>query len=198
MRIADDVHDGLACLHVEASCRLVGKKKLRTVGKRPRNCKALAFAAGKLGRPQRSAIGKTEIRQKFQRASATLVRSAEVSQQSHLDVLARRQGGEQAEVLEDDADPAGPDRCPRSASIDGPSFEPNFAAGRPVEPADKVQDRRFPAAAAADNRDGLVIPDCERHVVNGDDAAAVKIAADIAQFDEGGHERRRGVIPGLS
>ena len=100
---------------IDVSGRLVGDKQLRLADDRPRNRYALLLAARQGGRARARPVGEPDPGKHFPHRSFKLGIALARDPQGQRDIVERRKMADQAEVLEDDADPAVDNREGRRA-----------------------------------------------------------------------------------
>ena len=127
----------------------------------------LPLAAGELVRPVPEPVAEPDpVQRGLGAPPALLLRHAGVEQPvGH--VVHRVTPGGQVELLEDEADPAGPQRgqLPVGERRDVVPVDPDAARGRPVQRADQVQHGGLAGAGRADDRDQLAVADPQADVV---------------------------------
>src|SRR5262249_19446550 len=96
----------------------------------------------------------------------------------------RRQGGDQVEFLEHDADVQAPQARPALLRAQQPPLPQHGSGGREVDPAQHVDQAALAAAARADDGDAFARRDLQIDVPQRSDRAAVMDAADAAQRDQ--------------
>ena len=176
------IEEKLGGVSVKLPGRFVGKNELRPDGERPCHGDALRLSAGQFLGQFVGQFGKAE---RFQQKATGLLRGIARAGQHHwqADILDRRQRREKARRLEDHADPARPQIFERPEA--GPF---DFSGGRPVEPAQEVQQRGLAAARRTDQGDagagGHGTVDVTEHC----DAPGVSVREIAA--DPAGHNKR--------
>ena len=147
----EQAHDAVPGLRVELAGRLVGQQQGRLVGQRPCNGHPLLLAARQLVRPMVGPVRQAHQLEQLADPLLALRRLRSDQPQRHLDVLRGRQDRQQAEGLEDEADPARR-KATSSASDSSDTVSPStttLPARRPVEGADQRQQRRLARSRAA-------------------------------------------------
>ncbi|MCY1297066.1 hypothetical protein D9M70_464910 [compost metagenome] len=144
-----DLEDLFGALAVEAAGRLVRKDQRRIVGQCAGHGHALALAARKLVWPFVEMIGKAECCKQIARPLAHLV-PAKATELAHgdLDILAGSEFRQQEMELEDEADIGKPRGGPFVLVHPGrvAAADHERAAGRPVEQAEQIEERRLARA----------------------------------------------------
>src|ERR1043166_6918471 len=92
----------MAGVGVEVARRFIGKENSGTVDKRSRDGHALLLAAGKLRRVMRSPFAEMNASQKLERQVARPLVAAQF--EGDHDILQRRQGGNELEILKNKPD----------------------------------------------------------------------------------------------
>ena len=151
-------------LRVEVAGRLVGEHDPGLDDERTRDRDALLLAAGELARQVTGAVGEPDLGEQRLRALAQLVALDPGRREPELDVLERRQRRDQVELLEDEAEGAQPQLCEIVVAQlrEVAALEEDAAAGRPVERAQQLQQRRLARSARALERDELAGLDRQR------------------------------------
>jgi hypothetical protein len=176
---------------VECSGGLVREDDLRPAGEGAGGGDALLLAAGQLRRPVTEPI--READRLDDRAHPERVGLAAGDPHGELDVLGCREGREQVERLEDEADLVAPQqrqplvverRDLRVADVD-------LAACRPVEAGEHVQQRRLPGARRPHDGGELAGLDGDAHVVERPHCS-VAVAVLLRDTDRAGGRRHRG------
>jgi hypothetical protein len=141
--------------------------------------------------PRRRTVRVVVDRQRLQQvhaAGARLARRDAGEQRRQLDVVRHGQVPDQVEELEHEADLApahvGPFRL--GVAVDAAAAELDLARGRPVEPAEQVEQRRLAAAAGPGDRDELALGHLGVDAAQGAHAAFV-LACEAARDDHGLH-----------
>ena len=114
--------------------------------------------------------------------------------QRQADVFEARQGRQQVEELEDEADLVAPHARQLIVGQAGERFavDADLAGGRAVEAADQIEQRRLAGAGRADDRDHLAARDGEADGVERDDVAfAGELLGDVVERDHEWPRRRR-------
>ena len=182
--VVRDQHDGDAVLggqrleqfehfaagaRVEVAGRLVGEEQRRAVDEAASDGHALLLAAGQLRRVVVHAVAQADALQQGLGPLAGLA-AGQVRRgvgQRHHDVVEGAGPAEQVEALKDEADLFVADHGPlvgrqiRHLLV----VEPVLAAGRPVEAAEDVHQRRFARAGLAHQRHHLAARDRDRHAL---------------------------------
>ena len=112
MQVEKEVDDLVAVHAVEIAGRLISEDQVWPVDDAPRDGDALAFAAGQLVRQMRRACGEADGLKRGFGAALALIAVDASAKGGDLDILIRRQGREQVEVLEHDADLGAAQRRP--------------------------------------------------------------------------------------
>ena len=184
--------DRLPRLRVEVAGRLVGQDESRLGHERPRDGDALLLAAGELG----GAAARDRRRERhpgegLARAPARLppADAEELERPGH--VLLRREGGEQVEALEDEADLPQADVAagivPQVGEVAPPDQHPPGA--RRIQARDQVENRALARAARAQDGDELARRDAEAHLTQGGDRLGPGVVA-LAHRFESDRDRR--------
>ena len=130
------------------------------------------------------AVGQSHAIEKFQSPLPLLIGVAARQQQRDLYVLDGAQPGDEVERLEEEPDHPVPEAA-LGAIVDRPGVPPieeDLPARRKVEAAHQVQERRFPRAGAAHDRDEAPSFDTDADGFEGDDFLA-RQAVHAAGFD---------------
>ena len=155
VQLVEQLHDLVAGLFIEVAGRFVGQDESRIVRQRPRDRDALAFAARKLRRPVAEPVTEPDPLGKLERPLAPDPPRHPAVDHRNLDVLLHRKVREQIEALKDEADLPVPDRCllhiRKLADLD--ILEEVLSAGRHVEHAENIQQRRLAGAGGPDEAD---------------------------------------------
>src|SRR5205823_5679611 len=142
---------------VERAGRLVGQDDARAIHDRAGDGDALLLAARELVRMMLEARAEADPFERFYRALFAFAAADAGVDERELDVLDRARAGEQVEVLEDEAEEVIA-RFGELAFVHARDFatgEEIAAAGRAIEAADHVHQRRFAGARRAHDGDEL-------------------------------------------
>jgi len=183
-------HDLLAGVGVEVAGRLVGQHDAGPVDQRARDRHPLALSARQLVGPVLDAIREPDQRQRLARAAPALLVLDPGVDQRQLDVVERVGARQQVEGLEHEADlvVAHPRQLVVSLLGDLLVLEPVRAAGRGIEAADDVHERRFARARGAHDGHVFVGVDLEVDAVQGMDLLRSHLidAVEVANPDQHG------------
>ena len=150
----------LGRFRIEIARRLVGQKQLRRVGKAAADCGPLLLAARHSRRPVIDAIRKANAAKQFARPRLRLAPRGTADQLRNDDVLKRGKFRQQLMKLIDEADIRAPQ--PRAVLLRHlgavAAIDDNAAAGRRLQQACNVQQRRLAGARWADECDRLACP----------------------------------------
>ncbi len=190
VEVRQQLHDLARSGGVEVAGRLVGKDHHRIADDRAGDGDALLLAARQLRRVVMLAPLKSDLGQRLRRAGRTLGRGMALVDQRQFDVLERGRAGEQVEALEDEAEIVAAQERPLVAAEarDIDAVEAVGAGGRPVEAADDVHRGRLAGARRPHDGDELALADRQVDAVERAHLglSAAVVAADAAQFDQGG------------
>ena len=157
--LAQDRHDLAGGGGVEVAGRLVGEQDARAVDQRAGDRDALLLAAGEVAGDARGGVGEAEALEQLRRAAAGLAGRDAGQQRGQLDVVGDREVRDQVEELEHEADLAAAQA--RAAGLVGAgqvlALHAHLAAGRAVEAAEQVEQRRLAAAARPGDGDELAV-----------------------------------------
>ena len=172
---------------IEVAGRFVGEKKRGTMDQCTGDGGALHFAAAHLMRKSLRARAESDEFEHFGGAGACLAGAVAAQEQGKFDVLHRGHGREQIEKLEDDAEmfaPVGRELC-FAGVVQREAVDGDFAGGRLVESAEKIEQRAFAAAARSGHRAERMRRDLQRDVAQGVHFAGRRgiNAGDMAQTD---------------
>ena len=156
-----------AQLRVEVREGLVHEERLGLAHDRAAHRDSLALAAGELGRPPLEELVQAEHRGDLLDASRDLALGHPPHLQAVAEVLANAHVRVQGVALEDHRDVA---VTWREIGDVAPA-DPDLAGRDLLEPRDRAQQRRLPAARGTDQRDELAVLDPQRDVVHGGDSA---------------------------
>src|SRR6516164_8665124 len=173
-----EVEDLDAGVRVEVAGRLVGEQERGLPNNRPRDRDSLALAAGQLTRPMADPAAETDLLERVPRQRLALAdRDFVLVEQAERDVVERAQRIYQEELLEDEADHLGPQRCERAVA-----HRPDVATahvhptGRgPLERAHHVQQRGLARSRGTYDRDLLARVDLEIDRAEGGHPAGVAL-----------------------
>jgi hypothetical protein len=167
----EDLHDLDAGAAVEVAGGLVGQDELRVVDQRARDRHPLLLAAGELVRRVVRALPEAHGLEERHRLRVPLRRAvaAAVVQERQLHVLERGRAGEQAEVLEDEADLLVAQLGSAVAVEAGHVLagQEVLAGGGAVEEPEDVHERRLAGARRADHREERALGDLEVEAAQG-------------------------------
>ena len=195
---AQRFHDLVRSSRIEIAGGLIGKQKARRIDQGAGDGDALLLAAGELAGRIAFAVAETEQLQRgarpFGAYGATLrPRGGVVERQT--DILKRASASQQVEALEHEAEALAADtgeiRLAQCRDID--AFHEVMTAGRLVEAAENVHQRRFARAGRAHDGDELA-------GLDGEADAAERFNLDIADNERAGdilyldHRRRAGTF----
>ena len=167
----DEGEDLLARAAVQVAGRLVREDDLRVGDQRPGNADALLLAAAHLGGLVVDVLGQAEVLEHLQRRGLALAHADPAIDQGHGHVLQRGHGGEEVELLEDEAD------VPQ-AEIHQLFFvhllqvlprDDDRAAGGLFQAGHHVEERGFAAARPPDDAHEFPGIDIQVHAVEGAD-----------------------------
>src|SRR2546422_2369841 len=163
VQVGEDLHDLLTRGRVEVAGRLVGEQDAGVVHQCSRDGHALALAARQLVRLVLHPVPEPHALQRPRRLRATRLRPEPRVDERQLHVVQGGRAGEQVERLEDEADllVADPGQLIVGQIGDLLPVEPVLAAGRRVEAADQVHERRLPRARRSHHRHVLIAPDLD-------------------------------------
>ena len=177
-----------AQVRIEAAKRLIQKQHGRAGDERAGEADALLLSAGQLARQAIVEPDQAHHLERFGDARAYFFAWDAPHLQAECDIAEDRQMREQREVLEHDADVA----LVRRNFGDLATADHDGAAGKVFETRDDAQDRRFPAAARAQQHKELADGHVERH-------AAHRLHGSECVVDVGDpHRRRFGHLRGRS
>ena len=187
-QLREELENRLSRMRIEVPGRFVRQQQLRLVQQRPRNRRALLFAARKFRRPVTHAAGKPD---RFQQRDRTLLRFAarqprQIARQH--DVFEHGQLRQQMVGLEDEADLPVPEPGGLAAAqlrhVDsGDADRPGI---RLLQRADQIQQRGFAAAGGAEQAGPFAAPDLPVHAAQDRQFLPAEFvgARDAAQFDD--------------
>src|SRR5690606_1250578 len=185
--IAQEAEDDGRGGGVEFAGWFVGEKEDGVDGNCTGDGDALLFAAGELVGAVVGAPGEANKFQGPPGAFGALAVAVAGDTQRELDVFVRRKQGQESERLEHEAELVPPEvgELFLGHGVDALAVDFDFAAGRAVEAADEVQERRLAGAGAADEREEFAGSDGHGDVADGPDVfpGKVKHARDVADFD---------------
>ena len=148
-------------LDVQVPGRLVRKQQRRVMDQCPGNRHALLFPAGQLVGKTRAAVGQPHRVQEFSGPPDLRRAAVSVQFQRQADVFRHGQRGDEVVELEDEADLLAPEQGPLAL---GQPCETHLApvhahthvpAGRQIDAADQIQQRRFSRPAAPEQHHAL-------------------------------------------
>src|SRR4051794_24646977 len=182
--VPEQADDGGAGLVVEVGGRLVGEGQPRVADERTRDRGPLLLAAGHLRRHVVDAVAEADQLQQLDRPPAQRRPVVGLEHQRQLDVLDRGQERDEVVALEDVADRVVAQGGELALgerrgvlAVDG-----DRALGRPVEPADHVEQRRLAAARRAHQADELA----RQHGEVGGDEGLDHLVAQLVQLPGAG------------
>ena len=128
---------------IEVPRGLVGQDGERVVGERPGDRHPLTLASGQRRRQERGPVSQPDLLQQAGRPPPGRLRRVPGQQRRQFDVLRSGQLIHQVESLEHKADQvaAQPGQSLLAHPVDAVPGQVQFAAGRPVQPAQQVQQR---------------------------------------------------------
>ena len=180
VQLAEQVHHGTAGAGIEVAGRFVGQHDRRSVDDRTGDGDALPFATRHLARRVRQSLTEADATQGLRGRLAPIDRRLAAVQQPIGDVVDRGHSFEEEERLEDEPDQvrthAGQLTIAHRRGVDaGDADDP---AGRPIERADDVQQRRLAGARRPDDRRQFAVAHFERHRVEGTDRRLAGVLLD--------------------
>src|SRR6185436_2178087 len=174
----EEIRDLLAGRFVELAGRLVREQQGRTIGERAGNRDALHLPARQLRRTVIDPPRQADVLEELARPGAAVALRRAGFGLRQLDVLPRGEHRQQEEALEHEADPVQPDAAPVAFG--------QRPAGRPIDTAEQVQERRLAAPGRPGDRDVLARRDPDRDMAEGGDRAGGhgKDAGQVAPLDD--------------
>ena len=148
-------NNGLAGLGIEIPGRLIGEHDLRTMNEGAGKRDALLFPAGKLERIVIETVTEADLGEQVFRVLLATGLATEFQRNQY--VFDSREGRDQLEALENEADEAVPERGPLVLGhrFHGLPVEQNGAAGGVVQTGAESEQRGLAAAGGADDRAGV-------------------------------------------
>ena len=196
MQLCQQRHHLGAAFTVERSGRLVGEDHAAAVHQRAGDGHALLLSAGKLAWAMGETIGEAKGGQKLLRTAPPFrCRGAGVHRRD-FDVFDRSRGSDQVVALENESEGV----APKAGQLVGrqrrhvDALERIAAAGRPVETAEDVHQRRLARARRAHHGDELAGVDGERDAVQNLDR---DVAGVVSLGESGKLDQRRRVHDSL-
>ena len=190
----------LPVARVQRAGRLVGQEDGGPVDDRPGDRQPLPLAAAEGRREASQPVAEAELAEELLRAGPRLGprRARELGRDQ--DVVANRQVVEQLEELEDEADlrPPEPGSVRLAEPVDADAVEVDLAAGRPVQPADQVEQGRLAAARRAHDRGHPPGLDVEREPVERGSRRSVVGLRDASKADHCLHPGPPSLFPRLA
>jgi hypothetical protein len=182
---AERFHDLVRGSRIEIAGRLIGEKKARCIDQRAGNRDALLLAAGELAGRIALALPQAEKVQRRARpldAHGAALRPRRGVIERQADILDGAGAGQEIEALENKAEPfaadAGEVRFAQRRDID--ALQEIMAAGRQVEAAENIHERRLARARRAHDGDELA-------GLDGQADAAERFDLDIAEDESAGY-----------
>lgn len=154
VEIEEGVDDGGCGIGIEVAGGFVREEDFGAVHEGARDADALLFAAGELGGVVVEARGEADFFEEFDAALFGIAVALEF-ERDH-DVFEGGEGGDELEVLEDEADFAVADACAfvLADGVEGVSGEGDGARGGAVEAGAEAEECGFSAAGGADDGGG--------------------------------------------
>ncbi len=159
LQVEQQVDDLAARLAVQVAGRLVREQERGGGREGAGQRRALLLAAGQLAGIVGQAVAEADLRQAFLGPLEGVVAPGEL--QRHGDVLQRRHGRDQVEVLEHHADPVAPEARQRVLAHPGEldAVDGDGAAGRALQARDQHHHGGLTGAGGPDNAQHLAGPD---------------------------------------
>jgi hypothetical protein len=181
----EQVADHAGRVVVEVASRLVGEEQARLVGDSSSDGDPLSFAAGQLAGTMIDPMRQADPIKKVSRPRPPAARAAATRQhQRQLHVLERRQGSEEAEMLEDEADRAGSELRHLVTRQVAEVFTADRYGPllRALETADDRQQRRLARSGRSDESDVFTFSDLERDVDEDRDGVGAPLPVSVAEL----------------
>ena len=184
VEVPEQVHQAIRGRGIEICRRLVGQNQGWPRHDRPGDGDALLLTAGHVGRPPVLQALEADLFEDLQRQPAPLRSGHALHLHDELDILPRRQHGDEVEGLEHEADLAESEvgQLALGQVVDAAARDIDLAAIRLVEAADRVEKRGLAAARRGRQADEATLGDLEAHVIEGFDVH-IALAVGSAQVN---------------
>jgi len=169
---------------VEIPGRLIGQQQLRLIDDRARDRHPLPLAARKRGDPIVHAVLQPDPVEHHPRARQAARGRQAAAEQCDLDILQRRQRGDQVEFLEHDADVEAQQPRPLSSRAQHPPFPQHGPGAGMVDAAQEVDQAALAASARPHDGQAIAGRDLQIDASQCRDGAAVIAAAHATERDQ--------------
>src|SRR5262249_52864520 len=183
-QVEQEIGDLLSAGAVEIPGRLIGQQQFRLTDDGARNRHALTLAARKPGDQAVGTIIQADPAQHHPGAGITMLGRHAAAKKRKLDVFQRREGRDEVEFLEHDADTQTPQPYPILFLANRPPLPDHMPRSRIIDAAQDIDEAALAAAAGADNCNTIALPDLQVDVSQRRYRAAVMNPADAAQRDQ--------------
>src|SRR6266446_4927838 len=184
LQIEQEIGDLFGAGAVEIPGRLIGKQQLRLADDGARDRHTLTLAARKPGDQMVRTMIETDAAQHHPGAGIPMLCRHAAAKKCEFDVFQHRQGRNEVEFLEYDADTQTPQPYPILFFANRPPLPNHMPGGRIIDAAQDIDEAALAAAAGADDGDTIALSDLQVDVSKRRYGAAVMNTADAAQRDQ--------------